>query len=397
LIPNAISDETPAEETFFAMTRAYFDGDVSTGQLLNALDLSKAENPDGKNQPYLPTMDELAQPRRHRCKVSGFETLHPRFLGGISQRLFSAIDEGRAERRDGNLDMNFLLIVNFLLQLMHIAEDGTGRTGEDMLVLLAAESGRTLSLSQTGYRGAMEGSDFPIYCKAVAQRILFFEVTRNFYRSLGITPPEVISFDIEQIITDLGAQDAEDADRRLGWPDGLGPTIAEVYPDVTTDAGAHVALFKPPHMYRLFAEFLALEAIYLTLCLQDPTRHMAGLKARYPGSVNCGLHLLTAGLSRDYHPIPDVAGDVADEAVALIEAVRMGWAERDEAGLDAAVARVEAEDENTGKLFRRELLVFLTEEEKSTIGFEVPDGVTGEQLEELIRAGINNVHGSKDD
>ena len=75
----------------------------------------------------------------------------------------------------------------------------------------------------------------------------------------------------------------------------------------------------------------------------------------------------------------------------------MGWAERDEAGLDAAVARVEAEDENTGKLFRRELLVFLTEEEKSTIGFEVPDGVTGEQLEELIRAGINNVHGSKDD
>jgi hypothetical protein len=388
LIPGVMDGEYSAARTFFDMTQAYFEGDVLSGQLLNELDLSKVDNPGGKSEPYQPTMDELSRPRTHRCKVYGFEAVHPRYLKGISDILFSAIDNDRMRRRRGQFDLDFMVVVNFFLQLMHIAEDGTGRTGEDMLVLLAGEAGRTWSVSQTGYRGALDGVDYPVLYKTAAQRVLFFELVENFYKYLGLATPKVVSFEIDSIVAELGRVGSSDGVNRLAWPDGTGPAIVNIYKQIADDPGSDSKLFESSHPYRFFAEFLACELIYFSLCLEIPSKYMPGLKSRYPASVNCAVHSIMLGLGREYQTIPDGISGPCDEAVALIESVRMGWSSRDDSKLDAAVKRIESEDKKIGELFRQQLSVFMTEDEKKTIQFQIPQGMTGEYLENQIKAAV---------
>ena len=262
-----------------------------------------------------------------------------------------------------------------------------------MLVLLAAESGRTLSISPTGYRGTLEGTGYPLFYRRAAQRILFFEVVENFFKFLGLAAPNPISFEINDIVSTLSRIGSTDGDNRLGWPDGLGPTIASISKEIANDPGSDSELFWPSHPYRFYAEFLACELIYFTLCLEDPSRYMPGLKSRYPASINCAVHSLLFGLDQTYHPIPDGIGEPCDEAVALIESVKLGWAARDESRLQTAVKHVESEDAEIGRLFRRELSLFLTDDEKTAIQVVFTDGMTGDQLEEQIRAGARKARG----
>ncbi len=369
------------------MTAAYFEANVSVGQRLSVHDLNE------EVEHHHPTMDDLAKPRKRRCMISGFETLHPRYLQGISDALFSAIDDGRARRLRDDIDLDFLVIVNFLLQLMHIAEDGTGRTGEDMLVLLAAEAGQTLNISQCGYRGALEGAGYPIYYKAAAQRILFFEVIGNFYKSLGLTAPEPVSYDLVKILTELNRVGSARNNDAQGWPDGLGPTIADTLKEMTAGPGSDSELFQATSAYRFYAEFLAGELIYFTLCLQDPGRYMPALWSRYPASVSCCTHSLKDSLDRTYHPVTGDIGAPCDKAVALIEAVKLGWVTRDQSILEKAVNNIEAKDAAIAGLFRQELSVFLTESEKTAIAFGNPLTMTGADLQKQIQAGVMKIRG----
>lgn len=391
LIPTAVADRTPAGRIFYDMIRAYFEGDVRSGRLVSTADISKGYGTADTGELHLPTMDELAAPRNHRCTNTGFESLHPGYLKGISGNFFDAIDNDRPRRRRGEFDPGFLTIVNFCLQLAHIATDGTGRTAEDMLVLLAAESGRTLTTSTTGYRGALEGTGYPIFYKLTAQKVLYFEVVANFYRFLGLAVPQSMSFEINEIVPELGRIRTSDGKNRLGWPDGLGPAITRIYKEIADDPGSDSELFLPSHPYGFYARFLACELIYFILCLEAPSRYLPGLKLRYPASMNCDAHSLKFSLGRTYLPIAEGVGDICDKAVALIESVRLGWSDRDQPKLETAVKRIESEDAEIGRLFRRELSVFLTEAEKNAIQFAIPHGMTGDQLEKQIRDGIRKI------
>lgn len=391
LIPSVLSEGPPAAQVFFDMTKTYFDDDIRSGQLVSNVDLMKAENTEIK--PYVPTMEELARPRTHRCKSVGFETLHPRYLNTLSSNFFRALDEDRPRRLRGEFDFNFLLIANFFLQLAHIAEDGTGRTGEDLLVLLAAESGRTMTISSTGYRGALEGVGYPLFYRLIANRILYLEVAGNFYKSVGLPVPERVSFDINHIVKELAEAESPDNAKRTGWPDGLGPEIGDFFKTAGVAPGADEELFQPTHPYRFFAEFLACELIYFTLCLRDPSRYIARLKERYPASVNCCRHNFIASLGNSYHAIPEQVGDISDKVVALIEAVRMGWADKDDEQLNHAVARLEARDGTIGKLFRQELSLFVNEDQKTALKFPIPVGMTGEQLDRQIKDFVKTARG----
>ena len=59
LIPTAVADGTPADRIFFDMTKAYFEGNVSSGQLINTLDMLKSDTSTGGGEHYVPTMGEL--------------------------------------------------------------------------------------------------------------------------------------------------------------------------------------------------------------------------------------------------------------------------------------------------------------------------------------------------
>ncbi|MBL6931645.1 MAG: hypothetical protein ISR45_01760 [Rhodospirillales bacterium] len=393
IIPAAVAEGAPSDKIFYKMTKTYFDDDIRSGQLVSSVDLLKTENAENGEVPYVPTMDELARPRTHRCKTAGFETVHPRYLTGLSASFFQAIDSDLPRRQRGEFDLDFLIIANFFLQLAHIAEDGTGRTGEDMLVLLAAQSGRTMTISQTGYRGALEGAGYSLFFRLIANRILYLEVTGNFYKSLGLAVPERASFDINHVVAELARQGSADGNNRQGWPDGLGPIIGKIFKEITDDPGADISIFEPSHPYKFFAEFLACELIYFTLCLRNPARFMPGLKNRYAASVNCCQHNFIASLGRHYQTISDDVGNIADEVIALIEAVRLDWSPRDDNRLNEAVARLESQHPEIGQLFRSELSLFLSEKDKSALEFAIPHGMTGVQLDQQIRACVMKARG----
>lgn len=305
---------------------------------------------------------------------------------GFSAKLFAAIDANRALRRRGDLDIGFLTAVSFCLQLGHITKDGNGRAGEDMVVLLAAEAGRTLTFSPTGYRGTLGGPGYPLVYRKYAEGILFLEIVANFFKYLGLSVPRPISPVITDILKALDTIVSSDGQNRLDWPDGLGSAVAGVYEEIAEDPGDDRKLFQPSSAYRCYAEFLAGELIYFTLCLENPTQHLASMKARYPVSFSCSQYSLDLAFGRTYHPIPDDIGEACDEVVALIEAEKLERGRRDNNRLEKAVARVETEDAEIGQLLRHELSSISPIEEDASKPFLIPLSMTGAKLDEFIRA-----------
>lgn len=393
LIPSTVAEGGLSREIFYEMTRTYFEGDVRSGQLVGTFDVMQAEKEVDTDEHYETTIEELSAPPRQRRSIAGFETLHPRYIQGIGNRLFAAIDADRERRRHGVLDLEFLAVVNFCLQLSHLAKDGTGRTGEDLLVLLAAEAGRELTFSPTGYRGALEGPGYPMFYRTAAQKTLFAELAGNFFRYLGLPVPRPLPFLITEIVETLARVGSSDGRNRLTWPSEPGSAIAGICESIAGDPGDDDVLFQPTHPYRFYAEYLASEMVFFTLCLDNPPRYLPAIKERYPISHACCIYSLEAALGQTYQPIADGIGEACDEAVALIEAVKLGRAPRDDKRLEAAVARVEAGDAEIGQMFRDELISFLTEEEKESIRFEIPRNMTGAQLDDQIKAGVSRVRG----
>ncbi len=393
MIPAAASTTQPAKELFKNLTLAYFEGDVEAGQMVGATDIKNAGEGKKPSAHYDTTLEDLATLRNRRGNIAGFEPLHPRYLQGVSDRLYSAIDADRMRRRSGVLDLEYLSLINFCLQLGHLAKDGTGRTGEDMLVWLAAEAGRTLTFSQTGYRGALEGPGYPLVYRLAAEKILFSEFIGNFFKYLGLPVPQPIPLVITDVLEVLNRIGSLGSNHRQGWPDGLGPAISRIYQTVALPPGEDGELFQANQPYRSYAEFLACEMIYFTLCLEQPIAYLPALKARYPVSLACCQYGLEQALERSYHPIPDDIGSLSDEAVALIEAVRMGWSDRGNSGLEEAVTRVEAADKVVGRLVRAEYKACLTEAERAAFQFDIPHGMTGAELDGQIGSMASKVLG----
>ena len=386
LIPAAVAGEVPISQAFYEFNSAYFKDDVLSGQLISPWDITNVGASVKVGGFYDTTIDDLVSISSRRRNTGGFETLHPRYLKGFSAKLFAAIDANRALRRRGDLDLGFLTAVSFCLQLGHITYDGNGRTGEDMIVLLAAEAGRTLTFSPTGYRGALGGPGFPLVYRKYAEGILFFEIIANFFKYLGLSVPTPISPILIDILKALETIGSSDGQKRLDWPDGLGSAVAGVYEEITEDPGDYRELFQPSSAYRYYADFLAGELIYFTLCLENPTQHLASMKARYPSSFACCQYSLDLAFGRTYHPIPDDIGEACDEVVALIEAEILGWAARDNNRLEKTVARIETENAEIGQLLRHELSSILPIEEDAFKPFLIPRSMTGAKLDEFIRA-----------
>ena len=385
LIPAAVAGAVPTSQAFFEFTNAYFKDNVLSGQLVDPWDIMKVGASVEVGGYYDTMIDDLALIISHPSATAGFETLHPRYLRGFSAKFFAAIDANRALRQHGDLDLEFLTIVSFCLQLGHIAKDGNGRTGEDMLVLLAAEADRTLTFSPTGYRGALGGPGFPLLYRQAAERILFLEVLVNFFKFLRLSVPTPISFKTIEILRELNRIGSSVSKSRLDWPDGLGVSIACILEEIAEDPGDYRELFQPSHPYRHYADFLASEMIYFTLCLKNPTQHLPSVKARYPISFSCSQYSLKSALRRTYHPIEDDIGEACDEAVALIEAEKLKLEGRDNKRLKMAIARVETEDAGIGYLLRHELSSLFSIKEKDLIPVQVPSDMTGAQLYEFTR------------
>ncbi len=376
---------------FENLTLAYFEGDVRAGQLVGATDIDNAGAGKETSGHFNTTLEDLATLRSRRGNIAGFEPLHPRYLLGVSDRLYFAIDADRVRRRIGVLDLEYLALISFCLQLGHLAKDGTGRTGEDMLVWLAAEAGQALTFSPTGYRGGLEGPDYPLLYRMAALKILFSEFIGNFFKYLGLPVPRPIPIVITDVLELLNRIGSAGTGNRQGWPNGLDPAIARIYTTVTADFGDDAELFQATQPYRYYAEFLACEMIYFTLCLEQPIAYLPALKARYPVSFSCYQYSLEKALGRPYHPVSNDVGGVCDKVVALIESVRMGWSKRGNDTLEEAVTRVETENKGIGRLFRAELGSYLTEAELSAFQFDIPHGMTGAELDDQIRSGASKV------
>ena len=335
-IPDFAARGAPTREAFYAINRGYFVDDVLRGQMVSESD-AKSFAADGAKDPfYVTALDDLGGPPAGRGNAGGFETLHPRFAEAVVARTFAALDAA-GPFEDEEAFLRVLTLVDFLLQVAHFAKDGSGRSGEDLLVLLGERHGTPLTFSITGYRGAIEGPGRLMSLRHATQKIAQVEISRNFFGSLGLSPPEATPTHIRDLLESLvrvgRAAGSGTRQARLTWPDGLGGTIEEIFaPLAPGDDGGDPDLART-HPYRLYASFLAREAIYLTLCLAEPERLTPGLCARYPLSMACRARDLRGARRHAYLAVPARAAEAADEAVARLELVRRGKLAHEDAEL----------------------------------------------------------------
>ena len=163
LIPTFINENKRSRDAYFGINQRYFEGNVLHGQLVGSNDLENFIKDGTKDQFYQTTLQDVAKPRRSRGNIAGFEPLHPHYLNFIADLTFQAMDNaGSFDDEDGFFA--FLCVVDCLFQLSHFCKDGSGRTGEDTLALLAQRHEYPLTFSLTGYRATLGGPD----------RLLFF-------------------------------------------------------------------------------------------------------------------------------------------------------------------------------------------------------------------------------
>ncbi|MDP7603412.1 MAG: hypothetical protein QF546_06205, partial [Alphaproteobacteria bacterium] len=320
-----LAQRITAHQAFYAINRSYFEEDVFRGQMVGHND-SLGFFADGASDPFYSTeLDDLGGPPAGRGNAGGFETLHPRFAEAVIARTFAALEEVGPFNDEVSF-LQVLAIVDFLLQVAHFAKDGSGRSGEDLLVLLGLRHGAPLTFSVTGYRGAIEGPERLMSLRHVTQKIAQIEVAQNFFRYLGLTPPQATATHIRELLESLIRVNTEiDANARhapLTWPNDLGGTIEAIFDPLAPADDESDPDLATSHPYRLYATFLAKEAIYLTLCLADTERFIAGLRARYPLSMPCRERDFHDARRQVYLEIPSAAAQAADEAVARLELVR---------------------------------------------------------------------------
>lgn len=343
LIPELNAAGTPAREAFFAINRCYFEEDVFRGQMVGPSDAKQYLEDGGRGAFYETALADLQAPAAERGNAGGFETLHPRFVDTVVSRTFEALDNA-GPFESGESLLRTLVIVDFLLQLAHFVKDGSGRTGEDLLVLLGARHGYPLTFSPTGYRAAVSGPKRLLVVRHVTQRISQVEVARNFLRSQGFVPPQEISGHIRDLLEALVhlSEGARSGIRQapLTWPDDVRPEIEKIFAPLAPAEDESDPDLSVSHPYRLYATFLAKEALYLTLCLEDCERFYNSLKARYPLSLACRERDFRDAGQQTYLAVPKGAKKLADEAVAELDAARTLGKEVDQSRLDDCLLRL---------------------------------------------------------
>ena len=342
-IPELVAAGTPAREAFFAINRCYFEEDVLRGQMVRTSDMDNLIVDSADDSFYATELDDLDGPPTGRGNAGGFETLHPRFIETVVEWTFTALDRlGPFENE--NAFLHALVIVDFLLQLAHFVKDGSGRSGEDLLALLGTRHGFPLTFSITGYRTAVAGPERLLVTRHVTQRISQVEVARNFLRALGFVPPQATPSHIRELLEALLKLDTDartgDWQAPLAWPDALGPEVENIFAPLALGDDERDPDLAVTHPYRHYATFLAKEAIYLTLCLEDSERHYAGLRARYPLSLACRERDLRDARQQIYLPVPKGAKTLADDAVAWLEAARTLEQDVDHSRLDACLVQL---------------------------------------------------------
>lgn len=342
-IPELVAAGISTREAYFAINRCYFVDDVRLGQMVGPSDVLNFLEDGAGDDFYRTDLDALSTSPTERGNAAGFETLHPRFVDLVAIRTFEALDK-LTHFVDEDTFLRSLVVVDFLFQLAHFVKDGSGRSGEDLMSLLGARHGYPLTFSQTGYRGSLAGPDRLLIFRHVTQRISQVEVARNFLQSQGLAPPQETSHHILGLLeTYLRLDGDEGGDVRqapLTWPNGLGQQIAEIFAPVAPGEDESDPDLAVTHPYRLYATFLAGEAIYLTLCLEDITAHYSGLQARYPLSLACRERDLRDARSQNYMPVPKGAKNLADEAMARLEALRILEADNDDPDLDDCLEKL---------------------------------------------------------
>jgi hypothetical protein len=388
-IPTAVAESTPAGQVYFDMVKAYFEDDVRNGELVSPLDVAHSEKSDRLNSETDTALSALTRISTVRHCVAGFETLHPRYRQAAFGQVFAAVDSDRKRRRQDDLDVGFLAVLSFCMQLGHFPLDGNGRVGEDMLVLLAAEAGRNLTFSPTSYRGGLEGQSHLLLYRGIVEKIFFTEVTGNFFRFLGLQAPDPVPTENVAILTYLSQINTADRGQGERWPEEMEAAIIQNVGDMAQITDDEEVLFQSSHPYRYYAEFLAAEITFLTMCLESQGKYMHHVASRYPASFSCSLFNIISSLGRTWHSIPEEIADSCDTAVTLIEAVRYGQASRKNAELEQAVAKIETINPQIGQLFRRELSSCLTYEELSGIHFNYTPQLNGASLSKQIQACIS--------
>ncbi|MDP6624537.1 MAG: hypothetical protein QF754_19965 [Alphaproteobacteria bacterium] len=261
LIPDFAARRVTAHQAFYAINRSYFEEDVFHGQMVGHND-SLGFFADGASDPFYSTeLDDLGGPPAGRGTAGGFETLHPRFAEAVIARTFAALEEVGPFNDEVSF-LQMLAIVDFLFQVAHFAKDGSGRSGEDLLVLLGLRHGAPLTFSVTGYRGAIEGPERLMSLRHVTQKIAQIEVAQNFFRYLGLTPPQATATHIRELLESLIRVNTEiDANARhapLTWPNDLGGTIEAIFDPLAPADDEAVARLELVRHERLAREDIAL-------------------------------------------------------------------------------------------------------------------------------------------
>ena len=313
------------------------------GQMVSSSDAGNHIADSAEDPFYATELNDLDSPPTGRGNAGGFETLHPRFVEVVVERTFKALDRaGPFQTEDAFLRV--LVIVDFLLQLVHFVKDGSGRSGEDMLALLGVRHGFPLTFSITGYRTAVAAPQRLLVTRHVTQRISQVEVARNFLRAQGFVPPQATPSHIRELLETLVklGTDARAGDRQvpLAWPDALASEVENIFSPLAPGDDERDPDLAVTHPYRHYATFLAKEAVYLTLCLEDSERHYAGLRARYPLSLACRERDLRDARQQTYLPMPKGAKTLADEAVARLVAARTLEQDVDHSRLDACLVQL---------------------------------------------------------
>lgn len=340
LIPRFVAEKTPLLDSYLSINQHHFARDVHMGQMAQADSAYRFITSEKRDPYYQTTLDELCSLRGIRGNVGGFEVVHPKFLKSLSSKLFAALVAHESFTSE-TLFIRYIAIADFALQLLHPVKDGTGRTGEDIMVLLGLHHQRPLTFSLTGYRASLDNSDRLLFHRHVTERIGHIEFITAFLFGIGVPAQVIYPTHILEVINALIKTYESRSQSAQIWPDGLTDVIDKLSEEIMQDLASDDPLLTQGHPYFDYASFYVKELCYLTLCLEDPDTLFDGLLKRYPLSMGCRVLDVQAALKRAYRPTPPSLGVLTDGVMALIDLKRLGLLKSSDRSLEKAVSLIE--------------------------------------------------------
>ncbi|MDA0261542.1 MAG: hypothetical protein O3A21_05015 [Proteobacteria bacterium] len=375
LMPQALAAGLDTRTALGAFTEAYFRENIFIGQMVGEADRINFENHQASVSFYSSNADDLVGLRKHRAHAVGLEVAHPAFLPVLADWYFERLD--RADTQNPELFFQTLTLTDMAYRLTHILKDGTGRAGEDLKVLLARRSGLDLTYSASGYRGALDGIERPIFFCLAAQRIFIREVVARAYAYAGVSPPPQFSVWIRDVLSGFGRRAA--ANPEACWPSELIADIEDQFRELSDASTLTDPVLSSEHPYRIYAEFLAKETIYFLLCMDDAAVHFPRLTERY--RLYTAMHCIDhdQALRRVYLPTPPEIGEHCDQLVAQLERAKIEPGSQNSGDIARWIDQIDETAPVHAQLMRDEWRYGPSEAtlNKLRIGL---DGVTGEQI-----------------